>query len=363
MKFPTLLTSISRASFLGLLMCATSGADVFILKDGTRLEGSILSQTADSYLLEIQVTRSIKDERRIPKDQIASIERRNKEADAFEELSTLAEIPDLLPARDYQARIDRLNAFIQSFPDSGFQQQIRDVLALHESELKVIEAGGLKMDGKLISAEERLENAYEIDARTQASEISRLGGAGSFLAALRMFQSMETDFTGSVAWHTILPRVRQICAAHRSNVARLLEEYDLKIARQQEGLNLMQPDERQRVERDIELRDSNLRMRYERERTNRITWITPNEFFLPSLQDTLRIADQEIARIDAAIAQPLPSPTPCEAWRNAITAIRGGEPAEITEAFNVAKNTRMSGTYIEKLQEILARQQPTDGPE
>lgn len=37
-------------------------ADTFLLKDGTTLNGAIVSEAGDSYILEVQVTKSIKEE-------------------------------------------------------------------------------------------------------------------------------------------------------------------------------------------------------------------------------------------------------------------------------------------------------------
>jgi hypothetical protein len=337
-----------------MLMCATAMADVFILKDGSRLDGSILSETADSYLIEVQVTRSIKDERRIAKDQIASIERREKDVGDFEALAPLADIPDILPAAAYRARIERLKAFEAAYPKSTSLPKVKEILAAHETELAVIDAGGVKLHGKLITPEERLANAYEIDSQVKAAEITRHAVDGSLLAALRDFQLMEENFPGSEAWHALLPTIRKICSVHRSNTARLLNEYEQRIASQQSGLTLLSPDERQRVQRDIELRDARLKQRHDQEKANRINWVTPNEYFKPSLEETVRTADQELKRLEAAMAAPLPTPSPSELWRNAHTAIRSGDSRAITDAIAAARNARMSASYLERLQQLAS---------
>ena len=79
-----------------LLVTAGASADTIILKNGTRYEGRILKDEGDSYLLEIQVTRSIKDERRVAKADIEKIEKEDVAASDFAELAKLTDTPDLL---------------------------------------------------------------------------------------------------------------------------------------------------------------------------------------------------------------------------------------------------------------------------
>ena len=64
-------------ALFGMLMMVTAGAgaDTIILKNGTRYQGRVLKDEGESYLLEIQVTRSIKDERRVAKADIEKIEK------------------------------------------------------------------------------------------------------------------------------------------------------------------------------------------------------------------------------------------------------------------------------------------------
>ena len=55
-------------------------ADTFVLKDGTTIEGTVIRQDDDAnYVIEVQVTSTIKDERVIPKaDVVRNQARRNR---------------------------------------------------------------------------------------------------------------------------------------------------------------------------------------------------------------------------------------------------------------------------------------------
>lgn len=52
------------------LPCA---ADTFLLKDGITLNGAVVSEAGDFYLVEFQVTKSIKDDRKIAKADVVKI--------------------------------------------------------------------------------------------------------------------------------------------------------------------------------------------------------------------------------------------------------------------------------------------------
>lgn len=348
------ITGICLAAITTAWMCAIGMADVFHLKNGDSLVGSILSENEDSYLIEVQITRSIKDERRIPKDQIASIERHKKDVEAFKVLSALADIPDFTSVDAYRDRIERLKAFLSEFPTSMLREKAEEIIALHESELSAIEAGGIKIDGKLLTSDERLHNLYEIDSLIKAAEINRHVESRTYLLALREFHVMERDFTGSKAWHDLLPLMRQVCAAHRAHTQRMLDGYDQRIEGQQSGLTRLPRDERQRVERNIALRDEQLESRYDEERALRSYWLSTHEYFKPAMDDTIRMADQEIRRLETEVAKSLPTPSQAEVWRKAIDAIRNGEKQEINAALSEARSARMPTPYLERLQQLAA---------
>ena len=84
------------ASLWILALTLPAVADTFFLKDGTTMEGKILRQDATAYFVEVNVTKSIKDERSIAKADVVKVEREQPDLIAFVELSKLIPAPDLL---------------------------------------------------------------------------------------------------------------------------------------------------------------------------------------------------------------------------------------------------------------------------
>lgn len=339
------------------ILCATASADTFHLKDGRVLEGTILDDREDSYLLEVQVTRSIKDEIVVAKADIRRIERDEPDAAALADIREFTPIPDLLTQERYAARIRTLRDFIETFPESDSLDEVREILDAHLTELETIEAGGIKFGGNLLEPDQLLENAYEIESRVAEASIRKLIHESALLQALRRFHEFEAEFTGSQAWHELLPLMRQVVASHQTAVRRMLHEYDARIDMQQTGLSRMSREERQTTIRAIEARDAALKSRHDEERANRGYWLSIHPYYEPALEETIRFADQEIRRFESAAAQPLPDPTPSEIWRQAVTAIKSGDVSNANAAISAARSAHMSADHIERLEALLAANQ------
>ena len=162
--------ALSASSELPSQLCRT-----FKLKDGTTVEGRIVSDAGDTYVLEVQVTKSIRDERKIPKADVVRITREEPDAKAFEAIAKL------VPPRTCSLRTNtRQNiAAVQKFlKDISHQRQPRSAKTMLEtlkSESAQVAAGSIKINGKMVSPAEYQANAYDLDARVQEAKIRRPG--------------------------------------------------------------------------------------------------------------------------------------------------------------------------------------------
>lgn len=334
------------------LFCGTAGADTFHLKDGRSLEGSILREDEDSYRLEVVVGRGIKDEISISKSDISRIEREVPEQTEFTELQELIPVPDLLPSAQYTQRIAKMREFMATYPESTMLEEVETILNTHLEELAIIEAGGLKLNGKLIPPNGRLADKYHIDSRVAETEVRRLAHTSGHLNALREFKSFEADFMGSEAWYSLLPLANQLAVARKVRAQELLEGFEQRLANQEAGLSRMGIEERQTSLRAIAERDAALEQRHNHERSLKDHWPSMSADYKPSLEDTVRFADQEIRRITAASSQPLREPTPSQIWRDGVAAIQAGEENQIRTALQAARSARMPQRYIDELQSL-----------
>ena len=101
-------------SLLPFLLVANAWADTFELKDGSKIEGTILRSEGSDYIIEVQVTKSIKDERRIAKADVVRQFAEQKDETAYAELAKYLPTPDLQSAEAYEAQLVKVEAFIKA---------------------------------------------------------------------------------------------------------------------------------------------------------------------------------------------------------------------------------------------------------
>ena len=75
----TLFTSLALLPFL-------AQADTFVLTNGDKIDGSIIRETDKSYIVEVNIAKTIKEEREIPKDKVLRILKPDPGIAAYEQL-------------------------------------------------------------------------------------------------------------------------------------------------------------------------------------------------------------------------------------------------------------------------------------
>jgi hypothetical protein len=328
-----------------------AAADTLTLKDGTVLEGKILKKEADVYVIEYKVNKSgsIKDIKRVPRSQIERVVEIRPDEEAFAKLATLVPTPDLLSAEDYAARIQSVREFLAKYPDT-LKKKEADVLAEKlAAEAKIIEAGGRKLDGQLISGEEWRANAYDLDARTVERKIRDALKANRTLDVLRAFAELEAEFQPSASFRTMVPIVVAVMKNLRKKVEISLGSFEARMEKQASDLDGMGAA-RDSVKRAIEQKQAALEARYQAEKAANQQWVTPSPDHRQSLEDCASVLDSELSRLADEI--PAPAVDPGKAYRDAWRAIRTGkEAAEVEKAYEAAQAGGLPERYLKLLQE------------
>lgn len=340
-------------SALFLLSCAALVlGDTITLKDGTELEGTILSETADSYRMSVQVTAGIKDERTIPKSDVDKVRRSGPDDLAFQNLENLVPAPDRLTADQYRERIGRGQAFLNVYPDSSHAEKVKEMMATLEEERKLAAQGALKVDGEWISARDRRANAYEIDAEIEISEMEEDLEAGRYQAALRHFEKIERDFKASASF----PKARELAIEalnkYKPIVARDYSQVDSRLQRRQVQMQTLPPQDRKAEQSAIEAREQRYEQLVEREKKAGTKWLTLSQFHKQPLRQVLGAIDTTLRRLQ----QPLPEdaklagPIYQDAWSVALA----GNASETKKLISDLKSLQVPERYLEPLEVQLA---------
>jgi len=332
-----------------LLFNHSSPGDVLVLKNGEKMEGKILRQDDEKYVVEVKVSESIRDEKVIPRAEVLRIELESEDEKAFKKIADLVPTPDLLSAEVYGARIERLEGFLKEYPSSAKAEKIKEMIESLEEELAVVTPGGFKLGGELIPAEDYEADAYAYDARISEKKIREAITRRDLLAALRMFEAHDQDFSEAEGRPGLVVLIKQVLAAYRAEVSASLESLDSRLAERSTGLERMNADDRVRTERALREEAENLSKRFTDEKAARVKWVTPHVFHKESLEETMRQINTEFSRLDR------PSPaldTPlAEVYRNSWEKLASGTDEEKKAVLEEAKAKRLPEPYLTKLNE------------
>jgi hypothetical protein len=345
-----LFTTIALLAPLALQL----SADTIILQDGSKLEGRIVRQDGEHYVIEVQVTRSIKDERTIAKKDVVRIEQEKPDLKAFEAIAALVPVPDMLGADQYAARIRAVEQFLSEHRGSNKSKEARAILATLKQEANEILAGGVKIGGNIVSPADYRANALEIDARGQQMKIRDLIGSSQFLAALRAFTEFDRDFKGTQPHTEILPLITQAISQYMADVQQQLAGFDKRVADRDAGLTRMRFADRRNSEAAIaeQLADAEQRLKTEREA--RLGWVTIQPFYKPTMEESLNFGKQELNRLNNAISQP-PADAG-KAYRDAFQKIKSAADEKArTAAVSEARTAGVPDKYLATLQAAANR--------
>jgi hypothetical protein len=326
-------------------LAISAAADTFEMKDGSKLEGQILREDETSYVLEVQVTRTIKDERVVPKDQVVAIQRATPDLKEFEKIASLVPAPDMLKADQYAARIRSVEKFLAEHPKSEKAGQARKILAELKAEANEVIDGGIKMSGTIVPPAEYRANQLEIDARMQELGIRSLLNQRNTLQALRAFLAFDQQFRGTEPHSALRPLIIQAINSHLAEANELLASYDGRVRERQAGLDRMGMDIRRTTEAAIAEENADLLKRFEAEKSAKVGWVTIHPYLKPSLEETLTFGKQELTRLSTT-----PSPPPADTgkiFRDTLLKIRGtSNPSALSNAINEARSSGMPPKYL-----------------
>lgn len=334
-----------------LLFLIRAEADTVLLNNGQKHEGKIVYEDDNYCLLEVQVTEGIKDEKKFLKSEIKTITKASLDLEDFTKLKDLVPAPDLLGVADYEARIKRLDDFIKQYPRSEKLQEVRKMSEVLKAELESVRAGGIKFSGTMVTRDAYLANAYAYDQAIAVQKINRDINNRNLLGALRQFSDYETKFSDGNSRDELIPKIKQVLLAYRTNLNVSLEGYDARIKAREVGLARMTPEDRDITKRALEEQATSLNDRFTREKASKGVWITPDENLKESLVEALRQVENELKRLDAPPKKSTMLKKPEDAYREAWDLLSRASVEEQKKILETLKRERMPEYYLTMLQE------------
>ena len=334
--------------FLPALACIAH-ADTIRMRDGTEHEGEVVADKGDHYVVKIQVTKSIRDERKIQKSDVLEIVAERKDEIAFDEIKPLVPTPDLLTHQQYDQRIAMIDGFMKAFPDSNLIKEADAILKTLDSEREVVAAGGLKFEGKMIQASDRASRAYPLDARITAAKVTESKDPTS---ALRAWSELESKFGVSQAYRDTIPYAKRLMINYLKSVEKSLETIDARIKERDDGLARIDERDRERTKRAIDEQSAKYKALIAKEKEERIKWPTLDPYQKDPIMETQRLLKSEIAKLDKLDLSKTPDGD--QAWTDAWDALNTGSDRQAgTTAISAARSARIPQEYITILESKL----------
>ena len=327
-----------------------SNADVFVLKSGTQLEGLLLGEDAAGYRVEVKVSAGIKDERVLAKEDVSEVRRSESVNDDFVRISKLVPTPDLLGERDYDRRIKEVEKFLNAKPAAAQSGQAKEMLETLKREANEVLAGALKINGKMVSADDFRLDAYDMDARVAEIRIRRLVDAGDYVRALRAFEIYEKDFASSEAYRDLIPLMRRVVDAHVSELDDMLVTLDGRIKERDIGLQRMSAIARRDAQLAIADEAVQMAALGKAEVDAKVAWLTVDPYSKASIEQGLAFAKKQEGRFTAGGSQK--EAEGGRIYRDALRSVRSADRNSplVAAAIQVAKEAKLPECYIAMLQ-------------
>ncbi|MGV3662449.1 MAG: PTPDL family protein [Prosthecobacter sp.] len=286
---PAIIALLCSAGFLH--------ADIVVLKDGTRLEGTITDEKPDRIHMRYKLTPKIWDDKDIMRADIVDIIKQKPEEVELIELRKELPTPDLMTAEKYENLIqDRLRPFVNRYPGSKEAAEAEKMIAQLQEEKERVVAGGIKMEGKWLSPEEAKGQSYNIKAYEIYAQMHAKAVAKDYAGALKEFERMAPSSSGgyygqqAASGYTLSPyypkAVEEIIAVltnYQAQVEQMIKDQPTLIKMREEGLKkLIEPD-LSRTKSAIDREKEQWKSGYEVERKGS-KWFTPYKYDLASLK-------------------------------------------------------------------------------
>ena len=130
--------------------------------------------------------------------------------------------------RDRYAEIQKeyFQKFHSEFPGSRLAFDVKKVQDIFEEEQRLVDEGGVKLNGKMILAKDRKALAYDLDSSIMAIAFREAVKKKNFSKAIDISEKMELDFSRSRAYGEVVHSLPEMCEKFHARLDLLQSEHD-----------------------------------------------------------------------------------------------------------------------------------------
>lgn len=293
-----LLAILSSASLLQ--------ADILVLKNGDRKEGTIINETSDVVRMKYRLTEKIWDEKDFPRADVQEVIRQRPSELAIQEqkIRELVPVSDMLTADEYERIIqDRLRPFVNQHAGTPEATEVEGMIKSLQDEKEKVVSGQLKVDGKWLTPAEVKRDDYNIRAYKLRKEFQTLASSkksDDWVLALRVydrFTASNTGFSASTHYPLMIPEVITTLQNYEAVLLRMIREQPMLLKSQEDNIaKLIEPD-LTRTKNAIKQNLDEWKNTYDAEKRSRLRWLVPYKLDGTSLNEARNTAVTERAKL------------------------------------------------------------------
>ncbi|MEX1010262.1 MAG: PTPDL family protein [Chthoniobacterales bacterium] len=286
---------MKKLLLLGLLCLplATLRAEWIELQDGTKVDGTILSVTSETVLIEVQTSPTIREEKSYPRAEVARIQRASQDDVAFAEIAGISAPATVDNPAVYDVPLEQVRAFMKNYAYSKHTPEARKLASALEAERARVAAGELKIDGAWTEAGVLGPERAELEGRVQLAKIKAASDPG---VALASFETLEKNSNTSSSYPESVKLAMAALDKLRASLLRTRADLDRRTREQEQGLQLASVDRRLQMETGIAQEKAAIQAQVDRAKQSGSKWVPA----LPDakvLDDLSKLADSEMTRL------------------------------------------------------------------
>lgn len=279
-------------------------ADIIVLKNGEKKEGTILEDKPDSVFMEYFIAGKIKDKKEFAKADIAQIIKQSPQEVEVLPLKKLLPTKDMMSADQYERLIqDQFRPFVNKYPGTPEAREVEAMIATVQAEKEKVVNGQMKIESEWVAADLVRRDDYNLQAyklRRQMNEQAEGGGIADLTNALRTWDQLNdqaTGYTGAIHYVKAVDEALAILGKYESRITQMIAEQPiLQNARNANLAKLIEPD-KSRVQRAVDTEISAWKAQYEAEKKARSKWLPLYKYDIKSLQEALKFVVTEKGRL------------------------------------------------------------------
>lgn len=304
-QYLSAIAALTLLSFIG----RPALGETFNLIDGTKVEGKITAETALEYTVDVKVSASITDERKIAKKDVLTVIKQAGDEEAWKPLQAMKPGANSLAVGAYEAPLAALQKFLTDHPQSKHAADARAAFTAWETEKKRVLEGERKLDDKWLTAEDIAKDQYQINAKLAANYMKEQAARGDLVGAMNSFEAIKSNFPGSRAYIEGAETAKRILPNLLAELDRRGRAWAKEKTDRPARLAASSPQQKREIEDAIRREELNAKASLDAAKAQKLKWLpllARNDESLTSLakeaqEETKRLTGQDLDKLRKSV--------------------------------------------------------------